>query len=73
MKKLKLSSPWMTYFHQVKAFFEQDRSVSVVFDDKTPAIIVYVDDQEKADALSLSVTKREKIWQFNFTSKGFTI
>jgi len=60
MKKLKLSSPWMTYFHQVKAFFEQDRSVSVVFDDETPAIIVYVDDQEKADALSYLLPKEKK-------------
>lgn len=52
MAKLKLASPWTTCFRQFKAFFQKDPDVRVVFDEDTPAIKIYVENQDKADALA---------------------
>ena len=52
MAKLKLASPWANCFRQFKAFFQKDPDVRVIFDEDAPAIKIYVDNQDKAEALS---------------------
>lgn len=52
MAKLKLASPWANCFRQFKAFFQKDADVRVVFDEDAPAIKLYVENQDKADALA---------------------
>ena len=52
MAKLKLSAPWTTLFRQYQAFFQKDKEVHVAFDERKPAIKVFVDNGEKADALN---------------------
>ena len=48
---LKLSSPWMNYYKAMKAFFDKDPDVRVVFDEQTNKVNVYVEDEYKAVAL----------------------
>lgn len=50
-EELKLSAPWMTFYHQMKAFFAHDPEVKVEFEENTDTIKVYVDNPEKAEAL----------------------
>lgn len=52
MNGLKLSSPWVTYYRQVQAMFKKDPQVHVTLDDANYAVKVYVDDQDKADAIA---------------------
>jgi len=51
MEKLNLAAPWTTYYKQLEALFEKDSEVSVVFDNENYAIRLYVESQEKAEAL----------------------
>ena len=51
-KKVSLSSPWSIYFRQVQSLFKKDPGVKVVLDDDAPELKIYVEDAEKADALS---------------------
>lgn len=59
MPDLKLSPPWVIYANKVKAVFDGDPDVSVEYDDDEVAVKLYVDNQEKADALAriLPVTR----------------
>lgn len=52
MAKINLSPPWVSYYHEVQAFFKEDPDVRVLFDDVKYEIRLYVEDPEKADALS---------------------
>lgn len=49
---LNLSSPWVIYYLQINAMFDKDPEVNVDFDEKIPEVKLYVDNQEKADALT---------------------
>lgn len=51
--KVNLSSPWVTYFHEVDTLFSEDQDVRVVLDEesKTPEIKLYVNGIRKAEAL----------------------
>lgn len=50
--KIKLSPPWITYYHKVQALFEKDDSVIVDFDkDKCYLNIVVKEDVEKGEAI----------------------
>lgn len=51
-KDMKLSAPWMIYFNQIKAMFSEDIAVKAVWDGATYTIKLYVDGEEKAEALS---------------------
>lgn len=61
--RLKLSPPWVTYVNKLKALFGEDPEINIVHnaDDLNDEVSVYlyVDNQEKADALSklLPITK----------------
>ena len=55
-EKMKMSAPWVTFFREVKALFEEDPDVGVTMVDDTgdssqKAINLYVDNADKADAL----------------------
>ena len=47
---IKLSPPWIQKYHEVQAMFKNDSEISVILDDTD--IKLYVDNQDKADALS---------------------
>ena len=51
MEKMKLSPPWITYVHELNALFGQDPDIRVEFNDQTNTVALYVEKQEKADAL----------------------
>lgn len=55
-KKLKLAPPWITYFHEISTLFEQDPEIHIVIEDNAdndddPTIKLYVDSQDKYEAL----------------------
>lgn len=49
---MKLSPPWVNYYNEIKALFEQDPEITINFDEETPKISLYVDNGRKADALT---------------------
>ena len=52
--KMKLSPPWITYYHKVQALFEKDDSVIVNFDeDKCYLNIIVKEDVEKGEAIRM--------------------
>lgn len=56
----KLSPPWVIYANKVKAMFEEDPEIRVVFDDEALKLSLYVDNGRKAEALSkLLPTEKE--------------
>lgn len=61
MAKLGLSSPWVQYYHQVEAFFKQDKEVKVVYDETENVLSFYVADPAKAAALG-QILPYEKQW-----------
>lgn len=60
MAKFDLSSPWVIYYQQINTMFDKDPEVNVVFDENIPEVKLYVDNQEKVDALTrLLPTKKD--------------
>lgn len=51
MPIINLSAPWTILYQQINAMFKQDKDVKVVLDEKKHTIKLYVEDEEKADAL----------------------
>lgn len=49
---LKLLSPWQVWYRDVDALFKEDPEVRVVFDNDTYELTLYVDNEDKADALA---------------------
>ena len=49
--RLKLSPPWVTYVNEIKALFEGDKDIRVVYDNKRVEINIYVEKYEKARAI----------------------
>lgn len=49
--RLGLSSPWITYFRKIEALFDKDPDVMVDFDDETTTLKIYVEKQDKAEAI----------------------
>lgn len=52
MALIKLSSPWINYYHEVEALFKYDSQVHVIFDEEGQVLFLYVDNSSKAEALS---------------------
>ena len=50
-KNVNLSPPWVTFYREINALFEQDPDVEVEFHENDNSICVYVEGQEKADAI----------------------
>lgn len=49
---MKLSPPWVNYYNELKALFEQDPEITIKFDEEAPKISLYVENGRKADALT---------------------
>ncbi len=52
MANLKLSPPWDTFYKEVKALFGRDEEVKVVMNEEKYELNLFVDNAEKADAIS---------------------
>lgn len=52
MKNTKLSPPWLGYVEQIKALFSEDPEITLGFDDDKMSLRLYVDNTDKAEALS---------------------
>lgn len=50
--KYTLSPPWIKYYHEIEAFFAEDPDVKVVYYPEEQEVCLYVEGQEKADALT---------------------
>lgn len=62
MAKVNLVSPWDEYYHKMKAFFEEDDNVTILYDegaDDIKYIKVLVDNPEKAAALDVLLEKKK--------------
>ena len=51
-KKLKLITPWVTYFSEMEQLFKEDPAVKIEYDDEKKEVKLFVEGQEKADALT---------------------
>lgn len=51
-EKLKMSPPWIIYYRELEALFGQDPDIKLELDEDAPMIKMYVDGQDKAEALS---------------------
>lgn len=67
MAKLKLTSPWHTYYNELKAFFREDPEVTVLFDEDNMEIKLLVRDGEKAEALSGILNLHKEFGDTNLT------
>lgn len=47
-----LSSPWILFYGEIEALFSGDPTVKTVYDEDTQTIKLFVEDDEKADALA---------------------
>ena len=65
MAKLGLSSPWMIYYREVEALFQMDPGVRVIFDDDNRELKLYVEDGEKAYALSQLLPTEKRFGRVN--------
>lgn len=52
MKKLGLSSPWITYWHEIEELFGHDPEISVVYEEDEKTVKLYVRNSAKAEALT---------------------
>ena len=52
MEKVNLSAPWVIFYKEIEALFKEDPEVKTEFDEDAKAIRLYVDEAEKAEALS---------------------
>ena len=51
MTKVRLSAPWITFYNEIKALFERDPEIDIEYDDENSTIKLYVENEEKAEAL----------------------
>ena len=51
MANLKLAAPWTIYYEEIKALFGSDPDIKVSVDDEEKVVRLYVDGEEKAEAL----------------------
>lgn len=49
--ELKVSPPWITYYHYLDRIFAEDREVTVLYDNDEHEIKLLVNGQDKADAI----------------------
>ena len=52
MARLKLQSPWIQFYDEIEVFFEEDPEVRVIYDEYEDEIRLYVDNPQKAEALT---------------------
>lgn len=52
MENLKLSSPWILFYREIEALFKEDPAIKVEYNEDTQTIKLFVEGEEKADALT---------------------
>lgn len=52
-ERFNLASPWLNYARKINALFKDDPEVKVDYDNDAPAVMLYVNSNEKAEALSI--------------------
>lgn len=57
---LKLLSPWNIFYNEITALFEDDEEVNVVIDEKEYTVKLYVNNLDKASALSIIMPKQKE-------------
>jgi hypothetical protein len=50
--RIKISPPWVAFYHEIEALFGEDPEVKVGYDERSVVIKLYVDNPEKAHALT---------------------
>ncbi len=58
--KIKLSPPWMTFYREMEALFGGDPEIEVKYDEGVDAVKLYVDNTEKAEALSKILPRKKE-------------
>lgn len=59
MEKLTLSPPWETFVSELKALFGEDPEIKIVYEnDEVPAVKLYVDNTDKANALTVLLPQK---------------
>lgn len=53
MDKLKLSSPWVTYYRELKALFGDDPDITMTLDEDNCAVKIFINNEKKAEALQI--------------------
>ena len=48
---LKLSPPWAIFYQEINAMFKEDPEIKIQYDEETPEVKLFVENEEKADAL----------------------
>ena len=57
---MKLSAPWVNFYNEIKALFEEDPEIKIAFDEEVPEVKLFVENPRKADALmQLLPTEKE--------------
>ena len=59
--KIELSPPWETYASELKALFENDDEVKVLYDHDNYTVRIYVDNTDKAEALKELMNEKIEI------------
>lgn len=52
MAIIKKSAPWVEYYRQVNALFDEDPDIRVIYNEEINQLNLYVNNTEKAEALS---------------------
>ena len=60
-KKFKLSPPWITFYHDLNEMFGNDPDIKLDIDEDEYVVRMYVEDADKADALS-KILPTEKVF-----------
>ncbi len=58
-EKTGISSPWVSYVHRLEALFGPDPDIIIAYIQDDNVVSMYVNDQEKADALSMLIPKEQ--------------
>ena len=58
MGKVNLSSPWVQLYNQICAMFKNDKEVKVLFDEESHDISLYVDNDEKEEAIGYFLNQK---------------
>ena len=67
MDSIKMVSPWVAYYREIESLFREDPGVKVKFDEATNVIKLYVEDEEKADALTELLPNRKSFGNVTVT------
>ena len=60
MGNIKMVSPWVEYYKKIKSLFAQDQNIKVKYDESSNTVKIFVEDQEKADALTQLLPNRKE-------------